>query len=181
MTQVTLPEAAKILGKSLQTIRRFVKTKRLQSIKEATPQGFIYRVNVDELKNLSGELSTDQPPIQSTIQNDTLDSRNHTGINLDRRRKNLYNKENPNFRVNKKRARRKFDQSTKDEKIGKLEVFFQKETSKLNTIIERLVKQGKTDKENLFGVIKAFQDRIVLLENHIKFLEAPKKKWWKFW
>lgn len=178
MTHITLLETAKILGKSLQTVRRLVKSKRLQSIKEDTPQGFIYRVNADELKNLLNELSTDQPTIQSTIQppiqNSTLDRRNSEQEKVYRRRKSRHNAQKGDFGNRKKNIRHR----TREWNLSE---FFEKEIGKLNAVIERLVEQTKNDKENFFGIIKTFQDRVIVLENHIKFLEAPKKKWWRFW
>lgn len=61
--------------------------------------------------------------------------------------------------------------------------FFKKELSRLNSTIEKLISQNERDKENFFGLIGTFQERVVMLENHIRLLKAPKKKkrWWKFW
>ncbi|MFA5829412.1 MAG: hypothetical protein WC843_02865 [Candidatus Gracilibacteria bacterium] len=48
-TLLTLQEAAKISGKSLQTIRRALKGKKLQAKKKRTPQGFNYLITQESL------------------------------------------------------------------------------------------------------------------------------------
>lgn len=56
-------------------------------------------------------------------------------------------------------------------------------------VMKKLVEQHSKDKENLFGLLRTFQDRIVMLEDKIKLLEAPKpqfspkpkRKWWSLW
>lgn len=48
-TLLTLQEAAKISGKSLQTIRRALKGKKLQAKKKRTPQGFNYLIVQESL------------------------------------------------------------------------------------------------------------------------------------
>jgi hypothetical protein len=42
---MTIQEAADLSGKSIQTIRRAVKARKLQSRKQKTPQGYNYQIN----------------------------------------------------------------------------------------------------------------------------------------
>jgi len=47
--------------------------------------------------------------------------------------------------------------------------------------MQKLISQHEKDKENLFRLIKSFQDRMIVLENQVKMLESPKKRWYQFW
>jgi site-specific DNA-cytosine methylase len=47
--------------------------------------------------------------------------------------------------------------------------------------VQKLIDQHEKDKENLFRLIKTFQDRVVVLENQVKLLAQPKKKWYEIW
>ncbi len=49
---LSLQQAAKISGRSLQTIRRCVKSKKLKFKKDKTPQGFNYTVSEESLSEL---------------------------------------------------------------------------------------------------------------------------------
>lgn len=161
MSYVTLPEAAKILGKSLQTIRRMVKNKRIPSKKEETPQGFFYQVKLEDLNNFVNA---------STVLPNTHTDNNAGGQNLNP----TIQIKNPGSQIKPRKHRTiRQDRSSNE--------FFEKEMERLNSIVQNLVEQARSDKENLFGVIKTFQERVSLLENHIKYLKAPKRKWWKLW
>lgn len=48
-TLITIQEAASISGKSIQTIRRAIKSKKLVARKKKTPQGYNYTVNQDSV------------------------------------------------------------------------------------------------------------------------------------
>ncbi len=47
--------------------------------------------------------------------------------------------------------------------------------------VQKLIDQNEKDKENFFRLIKTFQDRVVVLENQVKLLAQPKKKWYQVW
>lgn len=49
---ITIQEAAEISGKSIQTIRRAIKSRKLSSRKKKTPQGYNYAVDRDSLFKL---------------------------------------------------------------------------------------------------------------------------------
>lgn len=161
MSYVTLPEAAKILGKSLQTMRRMVKNKRIPSKKEETPQGFFYQVNLEDLNNFVDT---------STGQLNTRTDSNRISQN-----------QNPTTQTKKSGSQIKLRRHRTVRQDRSSNEFFEKEMERLNSIVQNLVEQARSDKENLFGVIKTFQERVSLLENHIKYLKAPKRKWWKLW
>lgn len=49
---ISIQEAADLSGKSIQTIRRAIKAKKLQAKKKDTPQGFSYSIDFDSLCRL---------------------------------------------------------------------------------------------------------------------------------
>ncbi len=51
-TFITLQQAAKLAGKSVQTIRRSIKAKKLVAKRKKTPQGFNYLIDRDSLINV---------------------------------------------------------------------------------------------------------------------------------
>ena len=142
MELLTINDAAQLSDKSIQTIRRMIKQKKVQVRKQKTPQGFNYLVvkgSLMEYLEKISQMTTQQTP---TIQPYT---REHQPIM-------------PDYT----------DQ-------------FRTEIDKFNTTMQRLIEQSSKDKENFFHLIKTFQERVGVLENQIKLLEAPSPSWWQFW
>lgn len=59
------------------------------------------------------------------------------------------------------------------------------EPAPASTIVSELIRQHREDKNRLFELLETFQKRILILEEHIRLLEAPKtmptKRWYHFW
>lgn len=146
MELFTINEAATFSGKSIQTIRRMIKQKKVTVKRKKTPQGFNYLITKDSLLESINRAS--QPPTQAEpiIQES---SREHRPIT--------------------------------DTFSADLEQVFRREIGQFNTTIQKLVEQNQKDKEGFFQLIKTFQDRVVVLEDQIKQLEAPESSWWQFW
>lgn len=142
MELINLNEAATFSGKSIQTIRRMIKQRKIQVKRQKTPQGFNYLIVKGSLINFLN--SRTQPPTQpgSTIQPTTREHRSVAPA------------------------------SSGDFKV---------ELERFNMTIQKLIEQNQRDKENFFQLIKTFQDRVFTLENQIKMLEAPPRRWWKLW
>lgn len=81
-TLITIQEAAEISGKSVQTIRRAIKAKKLKARKKKTPQGYNYGVDKESLIK--------QYKIRLTTQ-----EKSKTGI---KKKKNALAEEVPSFR-----------------------------------------------------------------------------------
>lgn len=141
MQLININEAAVISGKSIQTIRRMIKQKKISVKRQKTPQGFNYLIIKD---SLVGYLSRDT---QTITQEATITQATNRG-------------------------HRPITSASEDDFEIKIERF--------NSTIQKLIEQNERDKENFFQLIKTFQDRVVSLENQIKLLEAPKKRWWQF-
>ncbi|MEK7528562.1 MAG: hypothetical protein AAB592_02250 [Patescibacteria group bacterium] len=154
MSYITILEAATISGKSIQTIRRMIKRKKLHTKKQKTPQGFNYLVEKDSLNQLgSSDYSLDNTDTQQA--HGEHDMASHSTIHSSSRDHRSLNND--------------FD-------------FIRSELSQFNGTVQKLITQNERDKQSFFELIKTFQERIVVLENEIKQLEAPQnKKWWELW
>lgn len=142
MELITINDAATFSGKSIQTIRRMIKQKKIRVKRQKTPQGFNYLIIKDSLAEflISHTQTATQPDVTTRP-----DMREHRAI---------------------------------DPQFGDA---FQAEMERFNTTTQKLIEQNQRDKENFFQLIKTFQDRVFALENQIKLLEAPVRRWWKFW
>lgn len=138
-TFLTIQEAAEVSEKSIQTIRRAVKAKKVAVKKKRTPQGFNYLIGKDSLLKFY--------KIQAS-----LFERESGGIKGSVKAKGL-TKEFATMEDLKK---------------------FQKD-------ISDVLEEHKKEKESFMRFMKAFQERFVVLENQLKLLEQPKKKWYRFW
>lgn len=142
MELITINDAATFSGKSIQTIRRMIKQKKVRVKRQKTPQGFNYLIikgSLEEFINSHTQTAT-QPDVATQP-----DSREHRAI---------------------------------DPQFGDA---FRAEMERFNTTTQKLIEQNQRDKENFFQLIKTFQDRVFALENQIKLLEAPARRWWKIW
>ena len=142
MQLLTIHDAAKITGKSIQTIRRMIKQKKIHVKRQKTPQGFNYLIVHDSLLTHLNQANQTTTRVDLTTREG---SREHRPI------------------------------------TQHADTTFKAEFDRLSTTIQRLIEQHEKDKSNLFQLIKTFQDRVFVLENHIKLLEAPKPRFWQFW
>ncbi len=140
---LTIQEAAELSDKSIQTIRRAIKAKKVKARKKKTPQGYNYMIDKDslitiyELKKIFDEQMQEKKKTRAKIS-----------------------------KTPRKMARQYLTQDD-------MGIF--KET------VQKLIDQHEKDKENFFRLIKTFQDRVVVLENQVKLLEQPRKKWYQIW
>jgi hypothetical protein len=142
-TFLTIQEAAEISNKSIQTIRRAIRSKKVKSRKRKTPQGYNYMIDKDSLVS-----TYDLKKINEEV---VAEKKKSTG----------------KISKNAKKIARQY--LTKDD----LGIF--KDT------VQSLIDQNEKDKENFFRLVKTFQDRVVVLENQVKLLAEPKKKWYQLW
>lgn len=143
-TFLSIQEASEISDKSIQTIRRAIKSKKLKSRKKKTPQGYNYMIDKESLVKLYDLKSIFDEQVKEK-------------------------KEEQEDKISKTPRKLSKQYLTKDD----LGMF--KET------VQKLIDQHEKDKENLFRLIKTFQDRVVVLENQVKLLAQPKKKWYQIW
>ena len=142
-TFLTIQEAAELSNKSVQTIRRAIRSKKIKSRKKKTPQGYNYMIDKDSLVS-------------------------------------VYDLKKANAEVvsEKKKSSAKISKNAK--KIAK-QYLTQDDLGIFKETVQSLIDQNEKDKENFFRLIKTFQDRVVVLENQVKLLAQPKKKWYQIW
>lgn len=75
-TFITIQESAELSGKSIQTIRRAIKAKKLEHKKKKTPQGYNYMVNRESVINVYklriAKMDRQQGGIKSKKKNTTV-------------------------------------------------------------------------------------------------------------
>lgn len=85
-TLLTLQEVAAITGKSLQTIRRAIKSRKIEAKRKRTPQGFNYMVTQESVASF---YKVDMNAINA--------ERTQTSLNLNTSEKSLSNESTPAF------------------------------------------------------------------------------------
>jgi len=153
-TFLSIQEAAALSNKSIQTIRRAIKGKKLKARKSKTPQGYNYIVDRQSLISIYEIKNADEAKLNNETQEQKSEVKETEALN------------NEVAKTQKKLSK----QFITTEELGLF-----KET------IQKLIDQHEKDKENLFRLVKSFQDRMVVLENQVKMLEAPKKRWYQIW
>lgn len=140
---LTIQEASKLSGKSIQTIRRAIKAKKIESKRKKTAQGFNYLITRESL-------------LKTYKVQPELFEREKAGLGGSE--KNSQEKNLPTEYA-----------STDDLK-------------QLQKHLEGVLSDFQNERENFMRLMKAFQDRFVVLENQLKLLEQPqKKRWYHFW
>jgi hypothetical protein len=89
-----------------------------------------------------------------------------------------FKKANDAFVAEKKDTAENISKSTK--KIAK-QYLTHDDMGIFKDTVQKLIDQNDKDKENFFRLVKTFQDRIVVLENQVKLLAQPKKRWYQVW
>lgn len=155
---ITIGEAADLINKSAQTIRRLIKNDKIKYKRRRTPQGFNYVVDKASLLDFFQLLKT---PIQMTSQTDS-----------EAPVQEIYMLESEEETIVEENA---------PEAPIQTPVATTQQAPDYTNVIEKLLDQHRQDKEKLYQLLEVFQNRIVGLEEHVRLLQAPKKKWWEIW
>lgn len=152
---ISINDAAELSNKSVQTIRRMIKSKKIKFKRRRTPQGFNYLIERDSVVQFFGlkdpefdEANKDFQKLETELQNKT----------------------------------EKIEQEKRDMVISKELALFEDKIDAFNMTIQKLIDQNQQDKENFFHLIKTFQNRIGVLENNVRVLETTRtRSWFTFW
>lgn len=154
-TYLTLKESSELSQKSIQTLRRAIKAKKIRTRKQKTPQGFNYMVAKSSLvehfslkhEKCSGlqSIPSESPTKKSTTRTSTCST---------------------SQAITRKAARKKA---------------VYKELKDLEKALQKISNQYQREREGIKSVLKDFQDRLVVMENQVQMLQAPKSKWYQFW
>lgn len=173
---ISITDAASISGKSIQTIRRAIKAKKIKVRKQKTPQGFNYLIVRDTLISCYQVKEADalrEIPIERESENATSESVIHDGmgtVHLDiSETKELDTLEHAEEIKNALLAH------------GKAQERAQAAIAVLDEKISDVVNKHNGEREQVTQVLTEFKDRILILENQIRLLQAPKKKWFQLW
>ncbi len=158
---ISITEAADLVNKSTQTIRRLIKAGAVKYRRKKTAQGFNYMIDKASLLDQFGLLptQTEQAPQQDYDYPKTVQHVTETPVSS---HQDTYHAPTP--------------QNVPAQQVVK-------EVAKgpdYNEIMDKLLEQHQSDKEKLFQIITLFQKRVESLEQQLVQLSAP-KKWWQFW
>jgi len=157
---ITIQEAADLSRKSVQTIRRAIKAKKLKARKEKTPQGFNYKVEKASLAELYGIM---------------VGAEKISNVKPAPQKEETKSEEKSVKKAEPKESKK--EESSKDDEptISKEDLLGFTQT------VERLMNQHSEERQNFLRLITTLQEKIFVLENQINLLTAPKKKWYQLW
>jgi hypothetical protein len=149
---ISLQDASEISGRSIQTIRRAIKAKRILARRQKTPQGFNYMVDKESLIDafqLEGKVMQDAVEITQTQEFTEQ-------INLEATQ-----------------ALKSIESQYKEMK-DLLGAF--------NRTMQVMTEHNNQERDNFYRLMKTFQDRVQMLEENIRVLnEKANKKWYQIW
>jgi len=189
---ISITDAADLINKSAQTIRRLIKAGKIKYRRKRTPQGFNYLIDKISLLETCGiapqveqQVQQPQPTYQAPrqqqpVQNSAYDQSTYTVETPPE----IYILESEDYRP----PNTAFDPPVQESYIPQQEkpqskpvMTSQSSANQTTAIIDKLLEQQRIDKDKLYQVLEAYQKRVSVLENQIKQLEGPKKKWWQVW
>ncbi len=160
---ITITDAASISGKSIQTIRRAIKAKKIKVKKQKTPQGFNYLIVKDTL--ISCYAIKEQEMLREIpIEREVTETANTVHLDIEETTE-LDTLEHANEVKNALAAAEKANSSIQ----------------KLDEKITEVVNKYSGEREQVTQVLTEFKDRILVLENQVRLLQAPRKKWFQLW
>lgn len=191
MTQyITIKDASELSGKSVQTIRRMIKSKKLKYRKDRTPQGFNYLIDFVSLQEnsrisataleqfvLANQNIVNSPESQQSTQaTETVIQTTATSkveaVDLDLRTPA------PQAQATQQPIQ---DLMPATQDRSHQQIVSYEPVKEFNDTMQKLIEQHGKEKENLFRLIETFQNKVISLENKIKVETNSKGSWFKFW
>lgn len=171
-TLITITDAAAISGKSIQTIRRAIKAKKIKVRKQKTPQGFNYLIVKDTLISCYAvKESSDLREIP--IEREGIEHGDMMGSSM-----------GTSEPVHMDISETKELNTMQLEQVKNALVESQKAQLAIQQLDAKIMEvSGKYagEREQVTQVLTEFKDRILILENQIRLLQTPQKKWFHFW
>lgn len=169
MTQtkyITIKAAARLSGKSIQTIRRMLKAKKVKFKKDKTPQGFNYLIDRDSLveyfeleKGVTIETPKEKPVAKAQeAESSVAEAISNEQAQVQQSTEMMVSQERDHQRIVQYEPVKEF-----------------------NDTIQKIVEQHGKEKENLFKLVESFQNKVISLENKLKAEQVGKKKWYQLW
>ena len=164
---LSIKESAEISGKSVQTIRRMIKAKKLKFRKERTPQGFNYLIDSEAFYEFFGIAAPAEQA--SATQEENIEVQTVEATIKAETEEVVAEQAEETEEVAVVAADRKHQKIVNYEPV-----------KEFNETIQKIVDQHGKEKENLFKLIESFQNKVIHLETKLKET-SPKKKLFKLW
>lgn len=202
---ITITEAADLIDKSIQTIRRLIKGGKVKYRRKKTPQGFNYMIDKASLMEVFDmapqqeqpssfqKPEMQEPTRESATQSAQEPSRQQQPIHEPYRDESTYSVDTePAIYILESEDYMPHDITDEiepaeeptfetTERVERYAATSQDAGNQTAAIIDKLLDQQRIDKEKLYQVLEAYQQRVLVLEDQIKQIQAPKKSWWAFW
>lgn len=167
---ISIAEAAELSGKSVQTIRRMIKSKKIRYRKDKTPQGFNYLIELDALLGFY-KISEDSVRDALSAIDSQHDEEVATIAAIETKvvaQDDDYAEQAPTTEL-----------ATLDRSHQKIVSY--EPVKEFNDTMQKLIEQHGKEKENLFKLIENFQNKVISLETKLKVESSAKKSWFKIW
>lgn len=175
---LTIQEAADLVNKSFQTLRRAIKSNKIKYRRQRTPQGFNYLIIKDSLfdyyklnEAMSLESATAEKEATKETEAPALKSipveKAEIVINTPEKAEIVSKPESSESESSE--AEDKSDYITKDD------------LSSITQALEKMISQHSEERQNFIRLINTLNEKIFTLESQVKLLSAPKKSWITFW
>lgn len=171
---MTLQEAASLSGKAEQTIRRAIKAKKIAVRKNKTVQGFNYLVDKASLFELYSREDAQTGAKKPKAISQTPGRPTSRPIYKGAAKKTIVRttSQTPGQKRSGKERGGIDMEETVVERGAIME--FQK-------LLRNLVEEHQREREHSVRFLCELQDKVLFLEHQVMQLQAPKRKWWKFW
>lgn len=153
---ISIQEAADLSLKSIQTIRRAIKSKKLRIKRQKTPQGFNYLIEKNSFCEFYGMKST----VSTSAKTETPSSDISGATNK------------------KVKSFIKFAETVESEDKMYISA---NDFRSFSQTMEKLLGQHSDERQNFLRLVTSLQEKIVVLENQLNLLQAPKKSWYQIW
>jgi len=156
---ITIHEAADITGKSVQTIRRALKSRKIDYKKKHTPQGFNYLIGKTSLFREYGLQDNGSAVVSEScdvINSELTEVSSSTSLEV---------AATPQAEAVKENSITVTSQDFLDFKKA----------------FETMISNHSEERQNFLRLINNLQEKIFVLENQVSLLQAPKKNWYSFW
>lgn len=155
---INIHEAAEISGKSVQTIRRALKTKKIKFRKKGTAQGFNYLISRSSILEFY-RIKNAFPGVKEEVV-----SENQGKIPFEA-------------------SERKTEKLVEETAAKSFEGFTlsAEDFRSFTRTLERMVTQHSEERQNFLRLVNTLQEKIFILENQMNLLQSPKKRWYQLW
>lgn len=148
---ISIQEAAELCNKSIQTIRRAIKSKKLKAKRKKTPQGFNYLINRASLSDAYGITfeSVEKKVKERTVQ--------------------------------AKAKKTKVVKAPKAPAKAETKTIDADDFKSFTVALEKMISQHGDERQNFLRLINTLQEKVFVLENQLNLLKAPQKSWYQVW